>query len=281
MRGPRSFASLSFLLLACSSPRIADEGPIIDLGDDGGPTRSTGLPTSEITATFSAQAYGDGIHVYATLDGGLFAPRIDLGSSDALTATPYGASPVLLTLEPEDASTAIHYTADLPQNTDALLLTVAFSRGPGQTSAPQSLVVVPPAFAVTSTPPAAVVAGDSLPISVSPMQAPLAGLVSDVWSWTASGDCVDPLRAELPQEIAFDAGGNATLATTGLTRGTLPCDVTVQVRHEVAGTIDPAFADGSMDAGPQDVPSGLDPIASAAFLGLQARSFVVHLVAAQ
>ncbi|MEO6572904.1 MAG: hypothetical protein ABIP89_03625, partial [Polyangiaceae bacterium] len=223
------------------------------------PTSSTFL-VGEMSASLSAQSDGQSIKIYA----GVFSKNgqaIVLENGDYFTAQLPGAEAIVLTREQGTKDDVAHYAGTLPVQPAAVDVIIALNRPAGKAPAPASKLHLPAPFQITSTAPATTHRGDLLPIQITPASG------AHLMELTVDGECLDKTRSALSTFIGFGSDGTTSFDTANLTltSGASSCDISLNVRAQTSGEIDPAFAGG--------VGGGLDDAE-----GLQQRSFSTTLV---
>jgi hypothetical protein len=285
-------ASAFALLFAAALAGAATTGCNLDFKNsssssgDGNATTNTvasdTLATTDMQPSFSAQDYGDGsgIHVYA---GWLAAQGgwVSLGGGDSVSATA-AAQTSLLTLEPNDTG-KVHYTSTFSSGTGPVTVNIALSRPAGKMSAPMSQTIIGAPFTITTAVPSMMKKGDKLSIAIDPKPDPDKKGDGDSWQLTASGDCIDDFLASDVNTALIDTQGQFTFDTSGLSvkqasagsnqNTSTGCELTIFIKHEHYGQIDPAFtsAVGDVDLIVNDAKD-----ATFAVEGLQAR--VAHTI---
>lgn len=209
------------------------------------PLHSATIDVKSMRASFSAQSGDSTMKVYAAVfsrspDGTDILPVV-LDEGDYFTAKIGTADPVVLTREPNEDATSVHYTATLPSSLAAEDVTIALVRPAGKTGAPSSVLHVPEAFSITSTPPVSLKKGDPLEIDLS------RGIdaTDDGALLEATGSCITDnekntwvIDAGTDHRVIFDTG------LLQLASGSQGCDVSFYVSFVREGTIDPSFAGG-------------------------------------
>jgi hypothetical protein len=208
---------------------------------------STDVRTSGLYAQFSASSKGDGlITVEAKLrvgDSGS-STYAELDGEDRLVASLNGD---VRTLTKSDSSANSPYRAVFTTSSGGTL-TIAFMRGPDDTSAPNSSVVIPSTFIprfVGINPGDSVQRGQS--ISVAWNNASTGSIY-----WSVQGSCI-----KSHTDSAIDSGSlvvrgldvqpNPQLydpAVSPLARPDPTCDAWVGLRRGATGYVDPAFGEG-------------------------------------
>jgi hypothetical protein len=261
----------------CDGAISGPPGPVVEA--------SQSIPTAQLSPTFRAQDFGDGsgMHVIAAL----FASddAVQLSAGDALTATASSQS-LPLTLATGQPPGSVPYVATFPSATAANPVTIAFQRAQGS-SAPSSSTVVPAPFSIVTPAPPYISPPHSYSLLLDPPPpAPVAGS-GESWQLTMSGPCiVDYVGSTADGSLTLNAKGELLLDTTQLAapppgtgggsqqQGEGGCVLTVVVRHEHYGPVDPAF--GPQADVPDAGPSGLEnapPGTSWPFEGVQARTW--------
>ncbi len=224
---------------------------------------SSAITTRQMRASLSAQSDGQSIKIYA---GVFYSDQaIVLEKGDYFTAQLPGAEAIVLTREQGTKDDVAHYSGTLPEQTEAVDVIIALNRNPGWVSAPSSKIHLPAPFQITSTAPPTAHRGDSLPIQITP--AP----TSKVLGLNVDGDCLDKTRSELISVIGgFDADGKTSFDTSHLylASNSSSCAISLSVRVETSGELDPAFGGG--------VSGSLDGADDSE--GLQERSFGTTLI---
>jgi hypothetical protein len=280
-RAPNLLAIVSAAIACAASTACVLKS---ESSQNGGTTTNTvasdTLDTTDMEPSFSAQDYGDGsgIHVYA----GWLASQggwVTLGGGDSVTATA-GGQPTLLMLEPDDPG-KVHYTSTFTSGSGPVTVNIALARPAGKTSAPMSQTIIGAPFTITTAVPQTMKKGDKVSIAINPKPDPDKKGDGDSWQLTASGDCIDDFLASNVNTTLIDAQGQFTFDTSQLTLKQMSgnqntstgCALTIFVKHEHYGKIDPAFAHavGDVDLIVNDAPDG-----TYAVEGLQAR--VAHTV---
>ena len=201
--------------------------------------------TSAISPDFSVSAAPNSItFVYGRLQAEGFA-SVRLPDSDALIATAGGQVKQLRwTVDPLGTG---RYAASLTQLDAGTVITIALSRGDGG-DAPNSQVTMPAALGVTAPlAGASVTAGDNLLVSWVPSGTPdQMQVVMRAVRCTRSG-----AGSTISTTVAGDPGS----ATVAVDPSLLPplasgeqCEVDVQVQRVIHGTVDPAYAGGTIEA---------------------------------
>jgi hypothetical protein len=211
------------------------------------PLHSASIATSQMRASFSAQAGDQNVKVYASVFGtdanGNTTKGIELDEGDYFTASVAGSAPITLTEGAQESSlSAIPYSATLPLATAAEDITIALVRGHGEVSAPKSTVHVPAPFTLTTTAPASVKARSSIPVHLDP--APDAILTLE-----ATGSCIaDDNNNDNLTAPTLDAEGNGIINTEQIAlTGSGACDAILFLSYDdVTGSIDSAYR-GSLD----------------------------------
>lgn len=201
------------------------------------PARGTEIRTSsyctrDLVADFSAQSYGTGIKVYASLTR--FGNFLELDGGDALTAT-LGSE--TRTLTPEIGDGSIHYVATFAPSTSAQV-TFALARRAPRTRALRSVVTVPAPFSLSHAP-SSFKWRDVIHLNVDPQ--PTGGSVAAI----IQGPCVVGTQTVGVETILPVVDGDVALNTANMGVATGPCDVTVRIRAESTGVIDPALQGGA------------------------------------
>ncbi|HEX7667880.1 MAG TPA: hypothetical protein VF407_25310 [Polyangiaceae bacterium] len=209
---------------------------------------SSNIATSEMVPSFSVQSGDSNVKVFAALfkknDDNDNSSLVTLDDGDSFVATPDGGTPVTLTHGPNDDDA--HYSATLPLATAAENITIAFVRGNGQVSAPNTVVPLAAPFAMTSTSPDTVKKGDMIPFTL----APVPSLKSSDIQFEIFGPCVDDSDTTLPTPVV-DVDGNGSFDTNKLPlKGSTTCQVQLYVDALTTGTTDAAFKGGSANAVP-------------------------------
>jgi hypothetical protein len=213
---------------------------------------SASIETNQMLASFSVQAGDTNVSVFAAVfqsdSGGVSkGGGIVLDEGDYFTATVAGSAPIRLTEESGDAT---EYTATLPLATAAEDVTIAFVRGNGHVSAPDSVVHLPAPFTITTAAPASLKLGGTVALHVEPP--PADGTDAD---FDVTGDCVVDGSTNT-YDLTFDALGNAVLSTAkmAITDGSNGCGASFFVNvHGDGGSVDSAFASSLLSAdGPSD-----------------------------
>jgi hypothetical protein len=217
------------------------------------PQTATPAPaTSTIFPSFSAQSDGKNIRVYASQPG-----SFDFEWGGLLTATAGGRTEDLLDqLLPPDASAyaPLYSTATLPQPPGTADVVIAFLRPTGEVSAPRSTITLAAPFQLAGSPPATFRRGDALPIELTPLRSPLPadqGRVSIAFEGACLADPFTDYEYPLVTDLPFT--GSATFDTSVVAfvnesdAGPFECDVTIHVRAETIGVIDPAFGVGAYE----------------------------------
>jgi len=190
--------------------------------------------------------------------GGLSNVYLELVGDDALTVTSGGrAERMIRRTEPFGL---VRYVASLDGDASGADLSVAFTRKVDR-GAPASTVTVPPAFAITSPAPDAVLSRAAEPLVIS--WGPASG--ADPMTITLSGSCIEGISrtAEVDEgRVTFPAGSLRALdqrmlemrpmdqGGQGGQAGPQPveaagkCRVTVKATRTRAGRIDPGFGQG-------------------------------------
>jgi hypothetical protein len=213
---------------------------------------SANIETNQMLASFSVQAGETNVSVYAAVfqsdsNGISTGGGIVLDPGDYFTATVAGSTPIILGSE---AGVPAEYTATLPLATAAEDVTIAFVRGSGHVSAPDSVIHVPAPFTITTPAPASLRIGGTFAVHVDPPPADSTSADFDV-----TGDCIVDSKTNT-YDLTFDAQGNAVLNATSLSisDGSSGCSASFFINvHGTGGSVDSAFATSLLSAdGPSD-----------------------------
>lgn len=232
-------AALVTLLQACSDPKSSSTS-----GPDGGP-----VATSRMTIDLKVES-SDLRTAVARVnlnDGRAFGSSYRLDGGDFLRACANG---VCRTMADNDSVSSPDYIARFDYQ-PGIDFVVSFNRQ-GAQNAPDSRVVLPPAFTiVTPANRQQVTDGETVVVSWSPTGAPArVTLVYDAECPTTSGSTVfsshtlgGDANADGRESISIDAIVNTarSSSTSAITR----CSIDVTVRHDLQGRIDPAFDGGT------------------------------------
>jgi hypothetical protein len=226
------------------------------------------IPTSVLTPFFTAEdsSPDSGIEVQAAIDlAGTQATEPGLG--DAFVASD-GSGHVTL----------VDGVAEFPRPTTATTIVLAFDRAI-EASAPDSTTVVPAPFAIVTAPTQGVTLGDQYPIAVGPAPTPPVPGSGDSWKMIVTGPCIDNLVLSTADgSLVLDDVGALIFDTNALVpgyspQGTVSCTLSIQVRHEHYGPVDPAFSVIGDVSPLQNAPDG----ESWPFEGAQVRSWSTTL----
>lgn len=208
------------------------------------PASSTDIRTSGLYASITGTGDGSGqTTVTTTLQvGQLSTTFIDIASGDALTATSGTDTTALKKFE---LLGLISYSGVLPGDDENKSVTVAFTRGAGDTSAPNSSLALPAKFQLTAPVANAAFARGKDAIEVK---------------WGNSGKS-DPMAVQLKgsciqtvTQAASDTG-SVVIAAADLKASkdaeAQTCDVTIDITRTHTGTLDPAYGKGGSALGIQ------------------------------
>jgi len=204
------------------------------------PLHSATIATGELKPSLSAQSSDTTIKIYAALfanpnGGGNVGVVLDQG--DFFTAKVGSSDATVLTMEPLEDGTTVHYTATIPAATTAEDIVIALVRGGGQVSAPYSVIHVPAPFAFVSTPPVSIKYGAALAVQVAPAS-------SDTIKFEATGSCVATTGNDSLTAPVLDDSGKGVIDTSQikLVDGSPGCDISFYLSFSEYGSIDSAFA---------------------------------------
>jgi hypothetical protein len=197
--------------------------------------------TSEITANMSATSTGDGTTtVNATFrKGAISLTFIELTSDDTLTAT---SGQTTKTLSETSLLGLVTYSANLPVDGEGTQFIVSLARKK-DSGAPSSVATLPTAFTLEP------VSGTFSRADAGPTFNWSPG-GTDTMTLSISGDCIDTYATTLP-----DSATTYALSAGVLHKRTNPdggtavgdnCDATATLDRTKNGTLDSAFAGGSM-----------------------------------
>lgn len=207
-------------------------------------TSSADVDTSGIWADFWIQAPGDGrATVYATLrvGGATSNTYVELQAGESLTVAAAGQSQTLQANRSVILD-AISYSSKLATDAEGTEVEIALHRTK-DAGAPRSVVTLPKPLEVTAPAAGASVskAGDGLTITWAPSGGP------DPVTVSVTGGCIEAYEAT----PAGDPG-TFTLAPGALAKtpegAADHCEGTVSVTRKRAGTLDPAYKGGRIDA---------------------------------
>jgi hypothetical protein len=235
------------LLSLVTSPFVIGCSINTDASPPDPPLHSASISTSQMRASFSAQAGDQNVKVYASVFGtdanGNTTKGIELDEGDYFTASIAGSAPTTLTEgAQEDSLSAIPYSATLPLATAAEDITIALVRGHGQVSAPKSTVHLPAPFTLTTTAPASIKARSSIPVHLTP--APDAILTLE-----ATGSCIaDDNNNDNLTAPTIDEEGNGIIDTNQIAlTGSGTCEASLFLSYsDSSGSVDSAFK-GALD----------------------------------
>ena len=210
---------------------------------------STGVLTSQLYAQIVVREQSTGARVDATLwvGGALSNEALELTGPDHLDV--HVGSDVYPMQGYSDVDQ--HYSALIPYPATDTEVRVAFERGPGDVSAPDSTVIVPGVFVLA---PLAQTqysrANDALEIAWAPFDP------TQFVSWVVSGACVQAFGAygaADPGEVAIPAGTLQMPPPPGPDEEHHPippdqCAAEVDVTKARDGQVDPAFSGGTFTA---------------------------------
>jgi hypothetical protein len=229
------------LLQACSGPKSSSTS-----GPDGGP-----VPTSRMTIDLKVEASSDNpatAVVRANLnDGKALGASYRLDGGDYFRACVNG---VCRNMADNDSVSAPDYIArfDYQSGVDFV---VSFNRLEGG-SAPDSRVVMPPAFTiVTPANHQQVTGGDTVQVSWSPTGAPARAWLDYAADCTytggahsySSGNLSTDTNADGRESVSIDP--IVTFAQSGMVATLTRCSIDVKVHHELQGRIDPGYRNGT------------------------------------
>jgi hypothetical protein len=202
-----------------------------------------GYGTSQIHADILVSATGDGTSLLTVdLTDGEFLTYLQLTAGDSLTATAWGAT---RGLEEHSFLGEVSYSLQFQHDGDDSPIVISLQRANGA-SAPRSTVRLPAPMTISPLPKTTYSrAGEALRL---------------VWTTTGSGsigidlsgNCIDPYTAQVDV-----ASGGATIPVSGLQKrassgpsDVVPdnCAVTATFTRDSYGSLDPAFAGGSIHA---------------------------------
>ncbi len=193
--------------------------------------------------SFSAQSDGENIRVYASEVSTFFVE-----AGDTLTASAGGAT-VMMEPSVDDGL----FSATLPQPAGVASVLIAYLRPSGEVSAPRSTVTLADPFQLATRLPEGFRRGDSFTVALSPMRSPLPqgqGRMSIAFEGSCMPDPFTdaeyPLTLDLPftGSVVFDT---SVVAFANESVGPFDCDVTIHIRAETVGDLDPAFAPGAYE----------------------------------
>ncbi len=196
--------------------------------------KSNDIKTSGLYALLEANAPGTGrVNVKATLTLGQGSlTSLELASGDALTAT---VGPTVRAMSRTAAFGATWYEAGFDADAADTTVKIALSRQ-ADTSAPESVVTLPPPFAFTS--PSANAAF------------PRTGVITLSWSGAGQGDAMHVSArgaciTAVDTDLSADSGAH-TLAPFVAASGTPSdsCDVAIALVRTRLGQVDPAYGKG-------------------------------------
>ncbi len=256
-------------ILACVAASVLVGLPSCTFHSNGGgqspqpstpspPIASGTLDTASMQPSFSAQSDGTSVKVYAALLGSTPGPNsgfVQLDPGESFTAT-LGGETLPLTLEPSPSDNHIHYAATFPEPGAAAEVVIAFQRPAGKTSAPMSTVTVAAPFEFASPLATTFHRGDPLTLALAPARSPLPASAAGRMAIAFEGACMPSPFADYEYGLDVQPDGTATFTTGGVlfgdeagqTQGISPgCDVTIHVRADTSGKLDPAFGNGGFE----------------------------------
>lgn len=221
--------------------------------------RSSTLVVGQMKASLSAQSDGQTVKIYA---GAFYEGQaVVLEGGDYFSAQLPGADAIVLTREQGTKDDVVHYAGTFPEQIAAVDVIIALNRPTGKTSAPASKIHLPAPFQLTTTASPTTHRGTSLAFQVTP--APLFELMQ--LTIDADPTCLDTKASTVFEAIGIGSDGMASFDTLNLTLRGGSCPISVNLRRQTNGEIDPAFAGGV---------GGLLDDAE----GLQVRSFATTLI---
>ncbi|MEO8876067.1 MAG: hypothetical protein ABI461_10805 [Polyangiaceae bacterium] len=228
------------LVTGCSINSSSNSAP----ADDS--LHSAGIATNQIKVALSAQSGDQNVKVYASLHAYAAngdSKHVTLDQGDVLTASVAGLDAFVLTLQPDNGGD-VTYTATLPVAMAAEDVTIAFVRGAGKTSAPNSIVHVPLPFTMT-TDTTSLKYGSPVSVKVTP--APTTATTFEVSGPCLASDGNDSLTAP-----TLDANGVGTINTQQIKLSSTSSSCSVGLflsTYDDDGKIDSAFAGGFIGLG--------------------------------
>ena len=247
MRALESFALLlSTSIVACSAGDIHLGDHPLDVKTV---TSSAEVDSKDMVFDMSAQSNTEGLEVFARLDYA-FQSNVPLAPSDSLVAMVGG-------VWQEMKLDGSHYKATFASTASATDVVIALHRPPSRVAAPQSTVLTPAQFEITSAP-EKVTDGDVVRFELSPPPPAEARVTfrfappsREAWKILDDSACLYAWDGPI-YEAASTEGGVVTLDTKKVfykpatARVAAECDATVFVRYETKGTLDPALKGGTI-----------------------------------
>lgn len=206
---------------------------------------STDLKTSGLLALITGTGHGTGkTDISTTLKlGANSTTYVEIGGSDSLAATS-GADTT--TLSKFELLGLVTYNGTLNGDEEGKSVTVAFTRGAEDKSAPNSVLILPAKFELTGPAPGAAFVRGTTAIEVKWDNSGK----TDPMTVDVSGTCIESV-----QKTATD-NGTFTIAAADIKASkdneTKSCDVSISVKRSRTGTLDTAYGMGGTVRGVQE-----------------------------
>ncbi len=247
--------SPSHVVVCCTYFCFGITACFVSSSGSGNRPTSCDVETSQLKASFSAQASGPTTTFYAAV---FSSGPVNLGCGDAFVVTS-GAERIILARDPESTSSAIHYVASWPSTPEATTFTLALARGPEKRSAPASHLYLPATFTVLGASASVRVPSEAIRFRLDP---PMAIDAQELTPSTVrlrvevEGPYLDKQTYVWTPKVLFpplvQADGNVVLDTKFFRRkGTdASCDAKLRISEVTSGDLDSTFGgpvSGSLD----------------------------------